>query len=76
MYDNNAHLSLAKFDYSFKFILIGDTGVGKTSLISRFIEGNFYPNHEYTIGVEYGSKTISIGNKKIKLQIWDTAGQE
>lgn len=75
MYDNNYRFSLNKFDYSFKFILVGDTGVGKTSLISRFIDGNFHPNHEYTIGVEYGSKNISIGSKIIKLQIWDTAGQ-
>lgn len=45
MYDNNPRYSLNKFDYSFKFILVGDTGVGKTSLISRFIDGNFQPNH-------------------------------
>ncbi len=75
MYDNNYRMSQTRFDYSFKFILVGDTGVGKTSLISRFIDGNFQPNHEYTIGVEYGSKNITIGNKVIKLQIWDTAGQ-
>jgi len=41
----------SKYDYSFKFILVGDTGVGKTSLISRFIEGKFDVNHEFTIGV-------------------------
>lgn len=76
MYNNNFNLPQNKFDYSFKFILVGDTGVGKTSLISRLIDGNFYPNHEYTIGVEYGSKSITINNKIIKLQIWDTAGQE
>ncbi len=76
MYDPNSRMSQNRFDYSFKFILVGDTGVGKTSLISRFIDGSYYPNHEYTIGVEYGSKNIAIGNKNIKLQIWDTAGQE
>ncbi len=75
MYNNNSQYIQNKFDYSFKFILVGDTGVGKTSLISRFIDGKFYPDHQYTIGVEYGSKNISIGNKIIKLQIWDTAGQ-
>ena len=40
-----------KYDYSFKFILVGDTGVGKTSIISRFVENKFDPNHEYTVGV-------------------------
>ena len=45
IYDPNTRMSQNRFDYSFKFILVGDTGVGKTSLISRFIDGNFYPNH-------------------------------
>ncbi len=45
MYNNNAQYIQNKFDYSFKFILVGDTGVGKTSLISRFIDGKFYPDH-------------------------------
>jgi Ras-related protein Rab-2A len=62
-------------DYAFKFILVGDTGVGKTSLISRFIDGEFNVNHDFTIGVEFGFKNITINNKIIKLQIWDTAGQ-
>lgn len=65
-----------RYDYAFKFILIGDTGVGKTSLISRFITGQFNPDHEFTIGVEFGAKTITVNNRAIKLQIWDTAGQE
>ena len=65
-----------KYDYAFKFILVGDTGVGKTSLISRFISGQFNPDHEFTVGVEFGTKTISIAEKVVKLQIWDTAGQE
>ena len=66
----------SKYDYAFKFILVGDTGVGKTSIISRFITGEFSPDHEFTIGVEFGAKTISVNNRVIKLQIWDTAGQE
>lgn len=65
-----------KYDYAFKFILVGDTGVGKTSLISRFISGEFNIDHEFTVGVEFGAKTITLANKLIKLQIWDTAGQE
>lgn len=65
-----------RYDYSFKFIVIGDTGVGKTSLIGRLIENRFFDNHEFTVGVEFASKNIVINGKVIKLQIWDTAGQE
>lgn len=65
-----------QFDYSFKFILVGDTGVGKTSLIGRFVENIFDTNHEFTVGVEYATKNIVINGKTIKIQIWDTAGQE
>lgn len=64
-----------RFDYSFKFIVIGDTSVGKTSLIGRLIENKFDTNHEFTVGVEFASKNIVINGKTIKLQIWDTAGQ-
>lgn len=64
-----------RYDYAFKFILIGDTGVGKTSLISRFITGQFNYEHQFTVGVEFGAKTIAVNNRMIKLQIWDTAGQ-
>lgn len=67
---------LNRYDYSFKFIVIGDTSVGKTSLIGRLIENKFDTNHEFTVGVEFASKNIMINGKTIKLQIWDTAGQE
>ncbi|CAM5998969.1 unnamed protein product [Sphagnum balticum] len=67
---------VTRFDYSFKFILVGDTGVGKTSIISRFIDNKFEGHHEFTVGVEFGTKIIAINGKAIKLQIWDTAGQE
>jgi small GTP-binding protein len=64
-----------KFDYAIKFIVVGDVGVGKTSLISRFITGQFNPHHEFTVGIEYGGKNIAVNNRVLKLQIWDTAGQ-
>jgi small GTP-binding protein len=64
------------YHYSFKFIVIGDTGVGKTSIIGRLTENRFDSNHEFTVGVEFASKSIMINGKVIKLQIWDTAGQE
>ncbi|KRX08413.1 P-loop containing nucleoside triphosphate hydrolase [Pseudocohnilembus persalinus] len=56
--------------------MIGDTGVGKSSILLQFMQGKFREGHEITIGVEFGSKTIQIDNQDIKLQIWDTAGQE
>lgn len=64
------------FDYSFKFIVVGDTAVGKTSILNRFLTGAFDNHHELTIGVEFGSKMISVNRQRIKLQVWDTAGQE
>eukprot|EP00808_Paulinella_micropora_P019765 g28901.t1 len=64
------------YAYLFKYIIIGDTGVGKTALLFKFTEGRFQAAHDITIGVEFGAKTIDLGGTAIKLQIWDTAGQE
>ena len=58
-----------------KIILLGDSGVGKSSLMTTFLEQKDKYNSS-TIGVDFGSKTISYYEKKIKLLIWDTAGQE
>ena len=63
-------------DYQFKLVIIGDAAVGKSCLLHQFVEGKFRKNSSYTIGVEFGSKSVSIAGKSIKLQIWDTAGQE
>jgi len=60
----------------FKYIIIGDTGVGKSCLLLQFTDKRFRQQHDLTIGVEFGARTIQIDNKNIKLQIWDTAGQE
>ena len=64
------------FEYLFKYIIIGDSGVGKSCILLRFIEDTFNPNLENTIGVEFGAKQVEVKGKQIKLQIWDTAGQE
>ena len=64
------------YNYLFKYIIIGDTSVGKSSILLKFTDDRFSDIHDFTIGVEYGSKYIDINNRKIKLQIWDTAGQE
>ncbi|XP_068777793.1 ras-related protein Rab-2B isoform X3 [Struthio camelus] len=64
------------YAYLFKYIIIGDTGVGKSCLLLQFTDKRFQPVHDLTIGVEFGARMISVENKQIKLQIWDTAGQE
>lgn len=67
----------AEPDFIMKIILIGDSGVGKTNLLSQFARGIFNPDSKTTIGVEFATKTIKLPNGKIvKAQIWDTAGQE
>ncbi|KAI6650237.1 Ras-related protein Rab-2 [Oopsacas minuta] len=64
------------YSYLFKYIIIGDTGVGKSCLLLQFTDKRFQPVHDLTIGVEFGARMITIDQKQIKLQIWDTAGQE
>ncbi|XP_059646354.1 ras-related protein RABA4d-like [Cornus florida] len=65
-----------KIDYVFKVVLIGDSAVGKTQLLSRFARNEFSLDSKATIGVEFQTKTIVIDHKTVKAQIWDTAGQE
>ncbi|XP_014251556.1 ras-related protein Rab-4B [Cimex lectularius] len=64
------------YDFLFKFIVIGSAGSGKSCLLHQFIEKKFKSESSHTIGVEFGTKIVTIGGKNIKLQIWDTAGQE
>ncbi|KAJ5068939.1 ras-related protein rab-2a [Anaeramoeba ignava] len=64
------------YEYMFKFIVVGNSGVGKSSLLSRFTEQKFKISHEPTIGVEIGARTITIDGHLIKIQVWDTVGQE
>ncbi|KAK4398220.1 Ras-related protein RABB1c [Sesamum angolense] len=64
------------YAYLFKYIIIGDTGVGKSCLLLQFTDKRFQPVHDLTIGVEFGARMVTIDNKPMKLQIWDTAGQE
>lgn len=59
-----------------KVVLLGDSGVGKSSLVLRFVTNNFKMNSESTIGASFMSKMILVDGKPIKFQIWDTAGQE
>lgn len=64
------------YDYLFKLVLIGDSGVGKSNLLSRFTRNEFNLESKSTIGVEFATKSLKIDGKVIKAQIWDTAGQE
>jgi len=64
------------YSYLFKYIIIGDTGVGKSCLLLQFTDSRFQPVHDLTIGVEFGARMIEVANEPVKLQIWDTAGQE
>jgi Ras-related protein Rab-8A len=62
--------------YLAKVIIIGDSGVGKTNLITRFCENMFKDSYVATIGVDFKIKSLIVNEKRIKMQIWDTAGQE
>jgi len=62
---------MVDYDYLFKIILVGDMGVGKTSIVRRFKEGNFIEDYKTTIGVDFTVQTLDIGNKRIKVNILD-----
>ncbi|GAB5371563.1 hypothetical protein AAMO2058_001590900 [Amorphochlora amoebiformis] len=68
--------SCTDYDYLVKLVMIGDSGVGKTALASRFVDNKYTPSDKSTIGVDLRIKTMSVMDKKVKLQLWDTAGQE
>ena len=63
-------------DYLFKILIIGDSGVGKSSILSRFADQHYSSEYISTIGVDFRIQTLEIDGKIIKLQIWDTAGQQ
>jgi len=68
--------SQEEYDYLYKVVLIGDSGVGKSNLLSRFTRNEFNLETKSTIGVEFATRSIQTEGKTIKAQIWDTAGQE
>jgi len=68
--------SSSDYDYLFKLLIIGDSGVGKSCLLLRFADHQFVDTYMSTIGVDFKIQTIDLDGKVVKLQIWDTAGQE
>ena len=64
------------YEYIFKIILIGNSGVGKSSILQRYIQKVFNESYASTIGVDFFMKSITMGDKSIKMQLWDTAGTE
>eukprot|EP01104_Vermistella_antarctica_P004223 TRINITY_DN14717_c0_g1_i1.p1 TRINITY_DN14717_c0_g1~~TRINITY_DN14717_c0_g1_i1.p1 ORF type:complete len:237 (-),score=50.12 TRINITY_DN14717_c0_g1_i1:89-799(-) len=65
-----------EYEYLFKLLLIGNSGVGKSSILLRFADDRYDAGQTSTIGVDFKIRTIEIDDKRVKLQIWDTAGQE
>jgi small GTP-binding protein len=63
-------------EYNLKLLSLGETGVGKTSIISMYAENSFFANQEATIGIDFKTKNLKYKNKQFKILIWDTAGQE
>ncbi|KAJ8748513.1 hypothetical protein K2173_003412 [Erythroxylum novogranatense] len=74
--ENHQERVQEKIDYVFKVVVIGDSAVGKTQLLSRFTKNEFCFDSKSTIGVEFQTRSVTINGKVIKAQIWDTAGQE
>ena len=64
------------YEHLYKIIIIGDSGVGKSNILGRYLNNEFKQDTKSTVGVEFGSKKIKVDGANIKLQIWDTAGQE
>eukprot|EP01110_Echinostelium_bisporum_P012602 TRINITY_DN7367_c0_g1_i1.p1 TRINITY_DN7367_c0_g1~~TRINITY_DN7367_c0_g1_i1.p1 ORF type:complete len:95 (+),score=8.62 TRINITY_DN7367_c0_g1_i1:59-343(+) len=66
-----------EYDYLIKVLIIGDSGVGKSCLLLRFADNTFFSeSYISTIGVDFKIKTIEIDGKVVKVQLWDTTGQE
>jgi Ras-related protein Rab-18 len=67
---------MEEYDYVLKLLLLGDSGVGKSSILVRFADDKFFENQSPTIGVDFKVKFMEVLGKKFKVSIWDTAGQE
>ena len=73
---NGSQNKPSNYQYIFKLILIGNSGVGKSCILQRYIKHTFEESYKCTIGVDFLMKSIVINGQTVKLQLWDTAGQE
>ena len=80
MIDRLRNKQTKEYDFLAKIVIIGNSSVGKTNLLLRFVDSNYSASHTPTIGVDFKSKIIEVpmksSKRKLKLQLWDTAGQE
>jgi small GTP-binding protein len=63
-------------DYSIKIVVVGDSGVGKSNILNRYVHNEFNHDSKATVGVELNTKSYKINDKVVKVHLWDTAGQE
>ena len=70
------NFGMNKYDYQFKVLILGDADVGKTQIISRYVEDSFVEEYKPTVNVEYSCKLIKYNKKNIQIQVWNIAGQE
>ena len=70
------HIEKKPYDYLIKLLLLGDSSVGKSSLLLRYADNTFSDNFITTIGIDFKLKTLNVDGKLVRLQIWDAAGQE
>ena len=74
---NNKYLNMDKKEYIYKILLLGDSQVGKSCILTRYIDNSFKENHLSTFGLDYKMKDVQLDDgKNVKVQIWDTAGQD
>ena len=73
---NNDFQSKSEYSYSVKFIIVGDSSVGKSNILLRFSRNIFDPGHQATLGIEFANKHVMYNNIDYLVQVWDTAGQE
>jgi len=69
-------LNLQEYDFLFKFIILGDDGSGKSSLLTRYTDSSFFSSTLVTLGIDFKIRNLTLNGKHVKMQIWDTAGQE
>lgn len=74
--DESSSIEEEDYDEKIKLMIIGDSSVGKTSLLKKYCKNEFSNSYIITVGIDFQVKILDINNKKIKIQIWDTAGEE